>query len=404
MIADQFSLAFKNLRRRKLRSSLTMIGIVISIATIFILVALSIGLQDAVEEQFRQLGSDKIFVQVRGQLGPPGSSSAAAELTIEDIEVIEKISGVKDMSYYSLANAKVEHKDEVRFTLVVGYPFPRDSVLIETGFYIPDEGRLLKTGDNGEVMIGSQYKYNNFLDRQLSAGDTITVADREFEVRTVLETVGNPQDDRLIYMDYDDFRPLFDIPDRIDFILVQVEDTNAINDIADSITRKLDKSRNVDEKNRDFSILTPEELLESFGQILNIITGFLFGVAAISLLVGAVGIANTMFTSVIERTKEIGVMKSIGAKNTDILALFTIEAGLLGLVGGILGVLLGIGIGQLIEYIAVKQLATTILQVSTPLWLVGASLAFAFVVGAVSGAWPAYQAANIKPVDALRYE
>ena len=144
--------------------------------------------------------------------------------------------------------------------------------------------------------------------------------------------------------------------------------------------------------------------MESFGVILNIITAFLIGVAAISLLVGGIGIANTMYTSVLERTKEIGVMKSVGAKNSDITLIFLIESGLLGLVGGIIGIALGIAIGQFVEYIAINQLATTLLRVSTPAWLVVSCLLFAFLAGATSGTLPALRAAKIKPTDALRYE
>ena len=128
------------------------------------------------------------------------------------------------------------------------------------------------------------------------------------------------------------------------------------------------------------------------------------GVAGISLIVGGLGIANTMYTGVIERTKEIGAMKAIGAKNSDIMWIFVIESGLLGFVGGVVGVLLGMIIGKIVEFIAVSQLGTNLLQVATPLWLIFGCLAFAFFVGAISGLWPALRAAKIKPVDALRYE
>ena len=185
---------------------------------------------------------------------------------------------------------------------------------------------------------------------------------------------------------------------------MQIEPGEDINEVADRIERKLFKSRDVDEKTRDFIILTPEEILETFGMILNIITGFLVGVAAISLLVGGIGIANTMYTSVLERTKEIGVMKAIGAKNSDVLLIFIIESGLLGLVGGIIGVVFGFGIAQFIEFVGTKQLGLAILQVSTPLYLFVGSLAFAFLTGAVSGALPAWQASKTNPVEALRYE
>jgi putative ABC transport system permease protein len=162
--------------------------------------------------------------------------------------------------------------------------------------------------------------------------------------------------------------------------------------------------RGVTEKSIDFTILTPEELLKSFDMILNIVTAFLIGVAAISLIVGGIGIANTMYTSVLERTREIGVMKSIGAKNSDVLLIFLIESGLLGLTGGLVGVLLGTLIAKSVEYIAINYLGTTLLAAAIPLSLVLGCLAFAFFAGIIFGGWPAWNASKIRPTDALRYE
>lgn len=403
MITDYIAIAIKNTGKRKLRSLLTLVGIFISVATIFVLVALSLGLSNAVEEQFRQFGTDKIFIQPRGQLAGPGTGGAV-ELTEDDIDVIDKVTGVKDLTWSIVATGEIEFKDEKRFFTFVGYPLDRSDVFIETGFYTADEGEVLGEGDFGKVMIGSQYKYNNIFKRPIKERDKITINGKDFRVEGILEPIGNPGDDRLIYMSEEEFRELTGIENRIDSIIVQIDPGGDINVVADRIERKLFKSRDVDEKTRDFTILTPEEILETFGVILNIITGFLVGVAAISLLVGGIGIANTMYTSVLERTKEIGVMKAIGAKNSDVLLIFIIESGLLGLVGGIIGVIFGFGIAQFIEFVGTKQLGLAILQVSTPLYLFVGSLAFAFLIGAVSGALPAWQASKTNPVEALRHE
>jgi putative ABC transport system permease protein len=131
---------------------------------------------------------------------------------------------------------------------------------------------------------------------------------------------------------------------------------------------------------------------------------FLVGIAAISLLVGGIGIMNTMYTSVLERTKEIGTMKAVGAKNSDILLIFLFESGLIGLIGGIIGTLLGLGISKTVEFIAITSLHTTLLQAAVPFYLVGGCLSFAFLIGALSGTIPALMASKLKPVDALRYE
>ncbi len=403
MIADYIIMAIRNIRKRRLRTFLTLIGILISIATIFVLISVSLGLENAVEEQFRLLGADKFFIQPRGQLAGPGTTSAAI-LTFEDVKTIEKVQGVKEISAWTASPAKIEYKDEIRFTNVVGIDLETSDLFIETGAYKSDEGRLLKKGDTKDIMIGSQYKRNNFFKKPVNVRDTILINDIPFKVRGILKPIGNPQDDRLIYMPETEFRELFNIEERIDAIVVQVDKNENLKSVADGVERKLIKSRGLTDKTKDFSILTPEELLESFGVVLNIITAFLLGVAAISLLVGGIGIANTVYTSVLERTKEIGIMKAIGAQNKNILAIFLIESGLLGLIGGVIGVLLGIAISETIEYIAINQLGTTLLRAVIPFYLILGSLTFSFLVGSLSGLWPAWKAIKVKPVEALRYE
>ena len=369
MISDYMLIALKNIRKRKLRAGLTLLGITISIATIFILISVSLGLQQAVEEQFRLLGTDKFFIQPRGQAAGPGTGGAV-QLTEKDADVIKKVAGVKEISVWAASAAKIEIDDEIRFVTVVGIDLDTSDFFIETGAYQAEEGRVLEKGDTFDVMIGSQYKHNNFFSKPVTIRDAILINDVSFDVQGILEPIGNPGDDRLIYMPLEQFRELFNIKERIDTIVVQVEEQDKLKEISDSVERKLLKSRNVDEDTKDFTIFTPEELLASFGTILTIITAFLTGIAAISLLVGAIGIANTVYTSVLERTKEIGVMKAVGAQNKDILTIFLIESGLLGLVGGIFGVLLGVAVSKTIEYIAVHQLGTNLLKAAIPAYLI----------------------------------
>jgi len=404
MIKDYFKLAVKNLRQRGLRSWLTMLGIFISVATIFVLVSLSLGLQGAVEEQFQTLGTDKFFIQpATGFLGPPGSVGGVL-LTEDDVEVISKIQGVKDYSYFVAGNAKVEFSGETKYMLVWGIPPEHMDVYNEMSSFNIEDGRTLEKGDKNSIIIGNLFKTGNVVGKQVNAGNKLTINSEDFKVRGILELIGNPDDDRAIMMDIESFRLLFDIPERVDFIMVQIDEGEDILEIAERVESKLRKSRGVTERNQDFDIFTPDELLKSFQNILAIITSFLGGVAAISLLVGAIGIANTMYTSVLERTKEIGIMKAIGARNSDIMWIFLIESGLLGFAGAGIGIGLGYGIGKTIEYIAVNQLNTTLLQIATPMWLVGGCLGFGFLIGAISGTLPAIQASRTNVVDALRYE
>ena len=381
-----------------------MLGIFISIATIFTLVSLSLGLQGAINEQFRLLGTDKFFIQpATGFLGPPGSVGGVL-MTEKDIEVISKIRGVKDYSYFAAGNAKIEYKGEERYRMVWGIAPEHLDLFLEIGSFKIEEGRMLKQGDKYSAIIGNWYKTRNIMGRQVSAGDNLIVNGKNVKVQGILEIIGNPDDDSTIMMDLKSFREIFNIPERVDYIMVQIQEGEDVNEVAQRTEDKLLSTRGETEKNKGFSILTPNELLESFQNILAIITIFLASIATISLLVGAIGIANTMYTSVVERTKEIGIMKAIGAKNKDILFIFLVESGLLGLVGAAIGVVLGYGLSKGIEYFIVNTYGITFLQAASPLWLIIGCLIFGFAIGTLSGTFPAWQASKTKVVDALRYE
>ncbi len=402
MISEYFSLAFKNLRKRKLRSGLTILGIIIAIATIFILISVSLGLEKAVEESFQQLGTDKFFIFPRGQVAGPGSGPAL--LTENDVRAIEKVPGVKRTTFSVVGNAKIEFKNEVRFFQVLGIPVESSDVFLDTGIYKIEQGRFLKNKDSRVVTLGNNYLTRNLFSKSLEIRDNILINDQEFKVNGIMQRVGNHGDDQIILMPLEDFRNLFHSGDRVDQIVVQVESRQDFDAIVERVDKRLRSFRDVNRENQDYSILTPEELLETFGNFLNIITAFLLGVAAISLLVGAIGISNTMYTSILERTREIGVMKAVGAKNSDILTIFVIESGLLGFFGGILGVIIGIASGLLIESLALKNLGTNLLQVSFPAYLIFGCILFAFLIGAISGLIPARRASKLRAVDSLRYE
>lgn len=405
MITDYFKLALGNLRRRKLRSILTVIGIFIAIATIFVLLSLSIGLDNAIKEQFRQLGTDKFFIQPKGQAGAPGSGGAAS-LSIRDAEVVEKVNGVKSIAYFNIGNVKITYNKKNRYYMVMGMPTEKSitDVILESMGLDLDEGRMFKTGDNKKTILGYNYKYGNMFDRPIGVGDKIELNDVEFTVIGIFTQVGNPQDDQQVYITFDDAKELLKSGDRVDFIYAQIKTGEDISKVVSDADRKLMRFRDVTLKTKDYTISTPQELLSSFGVVLNIITAFLLGIAFISLLVGGIGIANTMFTSVLERTKEIGTMKAIGAKNRDILYIIVIESGFLGLIGGVLGIIFGYIAGKTVEFIALNYFGTNLLKIATPWYLVLGCLLFGFLIGALSGFFPAKQASKLKPADTLRYE
>jgi len=197
---------------------------------------------------------------------------------------------------------------------------------------------------------------------------------------------------------------LFGVKDELDIIFVKVEQGADVNTVVERINENLRKDRDLDEGEEDFQVQSFENLLTTFSNIFGIVSAVIIGIAAISLLVGGVGIMNTMYMSVLERTKEVGVMKAIGAKNSHILTLFLIESGIYGIIGGLVGVGVGVGIAKTVELVAKQILGTPLLRAEVTLGLILGTLLFSFVVGMVSGIAPAYRASKMNPVDALRYE
>ena len=401
---DYFFLSINNLRRRKLRSWLTMLGIFIGIAAVVALISLGQGLQNAIESQFESFGSDKIIIQERGLQGPPGSgTSKSTKLTENDIETIKKVKGVEGVAGIITKTAKVEYDTEINFVFIQGVPLvPEEKRVLS--FYDVESGRDLKDGDKKKAVVGVRYTEGKVFEKKIGTGDKIKIENQDFEIIGVLERFGNPFDDSSVFIPKETAKEIYGIDDEESVIYAKVENFEEIDNVKAEIERALRKERNEKEGKETFEVSTSEQILESFSNVFGIVQAVLVGIAAISLIVGGVGVANTMYTSVLERTKEIGTMKAIGAKNSDIMFLFLIESGLLGLIGGVIGVLIGLGLSKLAEYFATVQLGTNLLQASTSTSLIIGALIFSFLIGAISGVLPAFQASKLKPVDALRYE
>jgi len=203
-------------------------------------------------------------------------------------------------------------------------------------------------------------------------------------------------------MPEDDMKDVLNIEDESDLLIIKVDNPEYMQEIADEITRKLRKDRHEKEGEEDFSVQTPTQVFAAVTTILDVIKIVVGGIAAISLLIGVIGVANTMFTSVLERTKEIGVMKAIGARRRNILAIFLIESSFLGLVGGILGAIIGISIAFLAAHFANTALGSSLLLVTISWHLTLSSVALALILGIIAGTVPAMQASRLHPVEALR--
>lgn len=404
MVKEHFKLASKNLRRRGLRSWLTMLGIFIGIASVVALISLGGALRAAVEGQFGSMGPDRLMVQNSGSgFGPPGSTSVR-KLNSHDVDLIKKVNGVEVVVSRLIRVVKVDYNGAVTFKYAASLPNDKKQVdlIYETLDTQLLDGQLVLAGENNKVVLGNDYTTTNDFGKALKVNNKITIQGQDFRIKGILQKSSSIINNQLITMSEKDMKGLLNISDEIDIISLKVKPGVNAEKVASDIGNALRKDRNEKVGEEDFSVTTPTQSLQTINTILTIINIIVTGIAAISLIVGGIGIANTMYTSVLERTKEIGIMKAIGAQNSDILLIFLIEAGLLGLIGGLVGAGIGLGFAMLVAYAAKGFLGNSgfIVVVSWPLLIF--SVSFAFLLGAGSGVAPALQASKLRPVDALR--
>jgi putative ABC transport system permease protein len=404
MLLDFFVYSINSLKVRKIRTLLTMVGIFIGIAAVVSLISLGSGLQKAVFSQFSDLGADMLTIRAAETgFGPPGST-ALDRLTEKDFNAIKKVKGVKAVARRYIRAVSVEFKSKSLVLALTSLPVDKDgrNLILDSFNLDVSQGRMLKPEDSFKAVIGNSFHERERFSKKINKGDKVEINNVEFEIIGILAKSGNPQFNDIVIVNENILEDILDLNDEIDLIVAQVASVNEADRVARDITKTLRKSRNVDEGEEDFSVESPQKLLESLGTILDVVTIVLVGIAAISLIVGGIGIMNTMYTAVLERTREIGVMKSVGATNSDILSIFLIESGLLGFVGGVIGILIGISFSKVIEFGAKIVFGSSILIADIPSWLIIGSLIFSFLIGTASGVLPAKQASRLQPVDALR--
>ncbi|MFB6213970.1 MAG: ABC transporter permease [Candidatus Nanohaloarchaea archaeon] len=403
MIRDYVAIAFRNLSHRKRRSWLTVVGIFIGIAAVVSLVSLGQGLQGSVQEQFQQIGSDKLFINPGGDQ-TQGQVTTSIKLTGEDLRAVENTQGVEQAAGIIYSSTPATYRDDQGFVVAMGVPAGEGSDLVQSSWAMTiAEGRELRENDDSSIVIGSQVA-NSVFEDDPGIRSKITIGGEKFRVVGILEPTGDPGIDRGVMMTREAARRVTGRQEaRYDWIFADLQPGFEPGEVEDDVRKSLRRSRGVDEGEEDFTVSTQEDLLQSFNSILGAVRGVVIGIASISIVVGGVGIMNTMYTSVTERTREIGVMKAIGATNEQVMVLFLIESGILGLVGGAIGVTTGIALSATAAY-AASQAVNIPIQPYIGLELVLGSLFFAFLIGTVSGVLPSMRAAKLQPADALRYE
>ncbi|MFH1589485.1 MAG: ABC transporter permease [archaeon] len=405
MLRDYFKIAVNNLIHRKMRSWLTMIGIFIGIAAVVALISLGQGMQQAVNAQFGKVGANRIMVSPGGAIAGPMSEGLAAGLLYnDDVEIIKKVKGVEFATGTIADMPEVKFNDQTKYISVMSFDTDTETTrfMEQLGFFEIEFGRQIKPGAESEAVVGYLVAKNSF-DKKIGVGNNIYIDGKKFSVIGVQADAGTGMHDAIIRIPKATAEELFE-KENPSTIFVKVRDGYEPQAVADDISKDLRKEHDVEEGKEDFAVELASDVIASFNSILIAIQIVIIGIAGISIVVGAVGITNTMYTSVLERTKEIGIMKAIGARNSSILKIFLIESGLLGLVGGAIGILIGMGLAKAVEIIAAQALGTDILKAYFPWYLIVGALLFSFLMGALAGTTPAKQASKMNPTDALRYE
>ncbi|MEM7819240.1 MAG: ABC transporter permease [Candidatus Aenigmatarchaeota archaeon] len=392
-----FKIAFRNLSHQKARTVLTLLGVIVGIASVVALISLGSGLSTSVAKQLEQIGTDKIIIipKTSGGFGPP--TGFTQKLSEKDLDIVKKTRGVDIAIPILLKNLPVSYEKKTSFITIYGVS-SKESKIFFSGVqrYTLDEGRFMKEDEKSVAIIGSRV-HTDIFGNEIRVGDKIKILGKEIRVIGIMKPTGNQQDDNGIIIPIETLRDIIGDKEDITVIFAKAYEDPKI--VAERIEKELEDLHN----EKLFFAMTTEQLLERINSIFSIISIVLAGIAGISLLVASFGILNTMLMAVIERTKEIGVMKAIGATNRRILALFLIESSFVGLIGGVVGTIVGYSLS-----LGFSKFATNIIGLSLnveidPMLIIGAIL-FSMIVGMVSGTYPAYRAAKLDPVEALRYE
>lgn len=406
---DSVKLAFVSITQRGVRSWLTIVGVVIGIAALISLVGIGQGVTQSITSQLDDLGADLLTItpgvrRAQAVHGPgalrSSSDVTAATLDERDTMAIKRVPGVDEVGASVSGRLDVKYLNEEASLTVTGVD-PRPWKEMTT--YEIEEGRFLNPSDPNSVIIGSSVATSVFA-RELVLNSQIEIEGKMFKVVGILkESGGFSSNGNSIIITLDSADSLLESDGEYNKIEVKVVDADAIEEITEKIEAQLMLSRGVTESSKDFTVFSSASLSDRVAEMTATMTMFMAAIASISLLVGALGIANTMYMSVMERTRQIGVMKSLGSTDAEILRLFVIESAFLGTVGGIIGIFVGFLISWFISSVGVRMLMGQMTSVISPGMVVFA-LIFSMVVGTLSGVLPAKKAAAMDPVDALRYE
>ena len=402
-LEDMFAYSVKYLRTQKLRSWLTIIGIVIGVATVVALTSIGDGITREINNELSVLGTNILIiapVNVEKMTSFTGGIGTVGKLYERDFEKVESTPGVKLAGRMLLGRTAVQFKDK-GITTIVRATDAKIMTDMWPDFFEVERGRMFSDNERGVVVIGYGVANDMFGKDKPQINSIIKIGGREFRVVGILKKVGSSfssDDDLAFYIPIRDGRELFKstvLPNEVTIIYATVEDGIDPNVVKERIQERLDANHRVDEDTRDYSVITSDFIMKTVNNITGTLTLFLLLISSVSAFVGGIGISNTMFMSVLDRTREIGVLKSLGAKRNEILILFMIEAAILGLIGGVIGSLLGWAVAS---YVSTFGIMTYV----NPVFIVIVLIA-SIAIGVVAGVIPAYNASKIPAIEALSY-
>lgn len=406
-IIPSFFEALESLASNKLRSGLTILGIVIGVAAVIAMISIGRGAENSITGSIQGIGTNLLFV-FRG-----GSEDVRnpQPITLADANAIDdpfQAPSVENVAAILQGQGSVSFGGESVVTTVDGvtpqYAIVRNYNVTE-GEFISEEHML---GRSSVAVLGPDVADKLFGRKEGLVGETIRIEGQPFRVIGVLESKGGSsfsnQDDRVLVPFTTAQTRLIrrSTRDQVDLLMVQAISPEAVPKASEEIAQILRYRHKTKIGADDFTVLTQQDFLDTARTITNILTIFLGGIAAISLLVGGIGIMNIMLVSVTERTREIGLRKALGARRIDILVQFLTESAVLSLMGGVVGILLGWAISAIVGQIAAANNADITPSIGIDTILL--ATLFSTAVGLFFGLYPANRAARLEPVEALRYE
>lgn len=395
-----FRIALKNLKEYKLRSLLTLLSIAVGISTLISLIIISQSMERAVGERLG--GTVDVIRALPGHVVPGRDFVPYGSFTEESASEVEKIKGVEATSTWMVEIATAEYKGMTAPVEVMGGN-PSDIREFLGGSVELKEGRLIQEGLHREAILSTSTleHINRWLNADLiKVNDIIRINGIEVAIVGIMayDLAGVEVSHRLL-ISKETVKEITDSEDVM-LMLVKVNDLSRVNEIKEDIEDTLDRVHGVSGLT---TAVAAQSVIDQVGMVTLMIQAVVVSIALIALIVGCLGIINVMLMSVMERTRQIGIMKAIGAKNKDILALFLVEASAISLIGGILGVLGGVAVSMIANSVISRFIIVNMSLIINPEVLLG-GIAVAVVTGIAGGLYPARRAAGMRPVEALRHE